>query len=360
MISDHDRLPYITMTPRQDSDNNNKVGSDDKPDIVNNNNNPTDSDDKQDSKPNMNTIQSVDADNNPAVDIKERVTLAKDSPTPPSLALVPDPSPSPTGARSKVSSPASKEDDDGMAELWAKLRCGSLSAEEVAERERQKQERMKNRQNRCADYPGLAFGSAMYGSDTTMKFNIIKNELQNIMRSQLKRVEGEVNALSTRVKELDKNLEESEYYIRTATAALADAVSLQVEESKNRSDEQESHQDNLSAFDQHVLFLEAQLKEAKIKASQSFQILEDCYQAQESLFPPSPNPTPSQSSPVTLPAKSSNLLPTDMLLNNVTETVDNNIVNEANNNITFIGSSDSNCFKTRMIDEDSANANLPV
>jgi len=155
-------------------------------------------------------------------------------------------------------------------------------------------------------------------------------------------------------------LEESEYYIRTATAALADAVSLQVEESKNRSDEQESHQDNLSAFDQHVLFLEAQLKEAKIKASQSFQILEDCYQAQESLFPPSPNPTPSQSSPVTLPAKSSNHLATDMLLNNVTETVDNNIVNEANNNITFIGSSDSNCLKTRMIDEDSANANLPV
>merc|ERR1712013_885597 len=110
-----------------------------------------------------------------------------------------------------------------------------------------------------------------------------KNELHNIMRSQLKRVDGEVNALSSRVKQLDKNLEESENYIRIATAALADTVALQIEESKSRNDDKESESD-LSAFDQHVLFLEAQLKEAKIKASQSFQILEDCDQAQESLF----------------------------------------------------------------------------
>merc|ERR1719206_815692 len=79
------------------------------------------------------------------------------------------------------------------------------------------------------------------------------------------------------------NLEESENYIRIATAALADTVALQIEESKSRNDDKESESD-LSAFDQHVLFLEAQLKEAKIKASQSFQILEDCDQAQESLF----------------------------------------------------------------------------
>lgn len=179
--------------------------------------------------------------------------------------------------------PTPENEDAETSELWAKLRCGSLRTEEVAEREKQKQERMKNRQNRCADYPGLAFGSAMFGSDTMMKFNIIKNELHNIMRSQLKRVDGEVNALSSRVKQLDKNLEESENYIRIATAALADTVALQIEESKSRNDDEES-ESNLSAFDQHVLFLEAQLKEAKIKASQSFQILEDCDQAQESLF----------------------------------------------------------------------------
>merc|ERR1711892_762695 len=96
-------------------------------------------------------------------------------------------------------------------------------------------------------------------------------------------VDGEVNALSSRVKQLDKNLEESENYIRIATAALADTVALQIEESKSRNDDKESESD-LSAFDQHVIFLETQLKEARIKASQSFQILEDCDQAQESLF----------------------------------------------------------------------------
>lgn len=352
------------MTPRHDSDNNNKE-SDNKTDIVNNN--PTNTEDIKDSEDKKNTAKLVDADNNPMTDSlgngKVREEPALSSYLAPSVLF-------PTGARSKVAtSPTTKEDDDDMAELWAKLRCGSLRTEEVAERERKKEERLKNRQNRCADYPGLAFGSAMYGSDTMMKFNIIKNELQNIMRSQLKRVDGEVKALSSRVKQLDKNLEQSENYIRTATAALADAVLLQIEESKSLSDQQESQQDNLSAFDQHVLFLEAQLKEAKLKASQSFQILEDCYQAQESLYPSTPSlsapPTSPLSPPIVPPTRSSSQLQPDLLLNNVTQPVVDNLnrVNEANNNITtttFIGSSDNTCLKTRISEEDSANANLPV
>merc|ERR1719411_1691233 len=184
--------------------------------------------------------------------------------------------------------PTPENEDAETSELWAKLRCGSLRTEEVAEREKQKQERQAKRQNRCADYPGLAFGSAMFGSDTTMRFNIIKNELHNIMRSQLKRVDGEVNALSSRVKKLDMNLEESERLIRTATSALSECVSLQIEESKSRSQETES-QSNLSAFDQHILYLETQLKDAKIKASHSLQIMEDCDKAQETLMlEPSP------------------------------------------------------------------------
>jgi len=61
-----------------------------------------------------------------------------------------------------------------------------------------------------------------------MKFNIIKNELHNIMRSQLKRVDGEVSALADRIKRLDEGLERSEEYIRTATAALQDATQYQV------------------------------------------------------------------------------------------------------------------------------------
>ena len=93
--------------------------------------------------------------------------------------------------------PTPVNEDAETTEFWSKLRCGSLRTEEVAEREKQKQLRLKNRQSRQSkDYPGLAFGSAMFGSDTTMKFNIIKNELTNIMRSQLKRVDGEINTTS--------------------------------------------------------------------------------------------------------------------------------------------------------------------
>jgi peptidoglycan hydrolase CwlO-like protein len=69
----------------------------------------------------------------------------------------------------------------------------------------------------------------MFGSDTMMKLNIIKNELHNIMKSQLRRVDGEVTALSARIKETDKNLEQSEKYIKTATGALAEAVQWQME-----------------------------------------------------------------------------------------------------------------------------------
>lgn len=253
MINEPDKLSD-KMTPRQDTDTDNHDDNDNKIDKEQM---------KKKESPKISPVRSLDLSTLGAIRKFNQDNYVLDSP----VSDLPTP----------------ENEDAETSELWAKLRCGSLRTEEVAEREKQKQERMKNRQNRCADYPGLAFGSAMFGSDTMMKFNIIKNELHNIMRSQLKRVDGEVNALSSRVKQLDKNLEESENYIRIATAALADTVALQIEESKSRNDDKESESD-LSAFDQHVLFLEAQLKEAKIKASQSFQILEDCDQAQESLF----------------------------------------------------------------------------
>jgi len=203
--------------------------------------------------------------------------------------------------------PTPVNEDAETTEFWSKLRCGSLRTEEVAEREKQKQLRLKNRQQRQSkDYPGLAFGSAMFGSDTTMKFNIIKNELTNIMRSQLKRVDGEMNAFSSRVKEFDKHLEESEHFIRQATSALADVVSLQAEEDKSKNEDTEN-ESNLSAFDQHVMFLETQLLNARMKASQSFQILEDCDQAQESLFSPVSTPSDPSRSIVDTLSKSSSL-----------------------------------------------------
>lgn len=74
------------------------------------------------------------------------------------------------------------DDDDVQSAEWAKLRCTSEAAEIVAERE------ARRNKGRCADYPGLAFGRSIFSSDTMMKFNIIRNELHNIMKTQLKRV----------------------------------------------------------------------------------------------------------------------------------------------------------------------------
>lgn len=73
------------------------------------------------------------------------------------------------------------ENDPETAE-WSKLRCTSERMEVVAEREYRRQNR------RCADYPGLAFGRSIFSSDTMMKLQLIRNELHNIMKSQLKRV----------------------------------------------------------------------------------------------------------------------------------------------------------------------------
>lgn len=72
------------------------------------------------------------------------------------------------------------EEDSEFMEL-SKLRCSSEQTEVQAARE-------ARRRKRCADYPGLAFGCSIFSSDTMMKFSLIKNELQNIMGNQLKRV----------------------------------------------------------------------------------------------------------------------------------------------------------------------------
>lgn len=87
-----------------------------------------------------------------------------------------------TDMTSSQESRSEDTENDPEAAEWAKLRCTSERTEVVAEREYRRQNR------RCADYPGLAFGRSIFSSDTMMKFNIIRNELHNIMKTQLKRV----------------------------------------------------------------------------------------------------------------------------------------------------------------------------
>lgn len=169
-------------------------------------------------------------------------------------------------AASAVVVAAVDSEDDAEAAEWSRLRCTSVRTEEIADREK----RRNQKRNRCADYPGLAFGSAAFGSETMMKFAIIKNELHNIMRSQLKRVDGEVTALSHRIKALDENLEKSEHYIKTATATLAEAVEMEVERRKaSNCDEDEDEDEALSQFEAQMKLLQGKLEQAKCLAAEA-------------------------------------------------------------------------------------------
>ncbi|XP_072937938.1 uncharacterized protein Tm1 isoform X7 [Epargyreus clarus] len=149
------------------------------------------------------------------------------------------------------------DDDPETAEL-AKLRCPSVCTEVLAERE-------NRRRRRCADYPGLAFGSSIFSSDTMMKFSIIKNELQNIKNTALKRAESEVAALNRRIQLLEEDLERSEERLATATAKLAEASQAADESERAR-----KVLENRSLADEERMdALENQLKEARFLAEEA-------------------------------------------------------------------------------------------
>ncbi|XP_026741009.1 tropomyosin-2 isoform X1 [Trichoplusia ni] len=149
------------------------------------------------------------------------------------------------------------DDDPETAEL-AKLRCTSECTEVLAERE-------NRRRRRCADYPGLAFGSSIFSSDTMMKFSIIKNELQNIKNTALKRAESEVAALNRRIQLLEEDLERSEERLATATAKLSEASQAADESERAR-----KVLENRSLADEERMdALENQLKEARFLAEEA-------------------------------------------------------------------------------------------
>ncbi|XP_053611939.1 uncharacterized protein Tm1 isoform X8 [Plodia interpunctella] len=149
------------------------------------------------------------------------------------------------------------DDDPETAEL-AKLRCTSECTEVLAERE-------SRRRRRCADYPGLAFGSSIFSSDTMMKFSIIKNELQNIKNTALKRAESEVAALNRRIQLLEEDLERSEERLATATAKLSEASQAADESERIR----KALENRTNMEDDRVAILEAQLSQAKLIAEES-------------------------------------------------------------------------------------------
>ncbi|XP_050303920.1 tropomyosin isoform X6 [Anthonomus grandis grandis] len=145
-----------------------------------------------------------------------------------------------------------KVDVDPEIEELAKLRCTSERTEVIAEKE------MRKRGRRCADYPGLAFSST-FSSDTIMKFSIIRNEIQNIMNTQLKRAESEVAALNRRIQLLEEDLERSEERLATATAKLAEASQAADESERIR----KALENRTNMEDDRVSVLEQQLAQAK-------------------------------------------------------------------------------------------------
>ncbi|XP_048484506.1 tropomyosin-2 isoform X6 [Plutella xylostella] len=150
------------------------------------------------------------------------------------------------------------EDDDPETAALAQLRCPSECTEALAARE-------SRRRRRCADYPGLAFGSSIFSSDTMMKFSLIKNELQNIKNTALKRAESEVAALNRRIQLLEEDLERSEERLATATAKLSEASQAADESERIR----KALENRTNMEDDRVAILEAQLSQAKLIAEES-------------------------------------------------------------------------------------------
>ncbi|KAL6427184.1 hypothetical protein ACFW04_008668 [Cataglyphis niger] len=149
---------------------------------------------------------------------------------------------------------ANVEEDPELAEL-AKLRCPSERAEVQAERE-------ARRRKRCADYPGLAFGCSIFSSDTMMKFSLIKNELQNIMGNQLKRVARKLAMVEADLERAEERAEAGESKIVELEEELRvvgnNLKSLEVSEEKATQREE--------TFEGQVKILDSQLKEAEARA----------------------------------------------------------------------------------------------
>ncbi|KAL1140017.1 hypothetical protein AAG570_006994 [Ranatra chinensis] len=180
---------------------------------------------------------------------------------PPSPVVVSSSTPCTIGERSAGDGSSRSDDEERELKELSMLRCPSECTEIIAERE----QRRLDRHRRCADYPGLAFGSSVFSSDTIMKFNIIKNELHNILNSQLKRAESEVAALNRRIQLLEEDLERSEERLATATAKLAEAS-----QAADESERQRKVLENRSLADEERMdALENQLKEARFCAEEA-------------------------------------------------------------------------------------------
>ncbi|XP_065572935.1 tropomyosin isoform X6 [Artemia franciscana] len=149
------------------------------------------------------------------------------------------------------------DDYEEVDEELSKLRCSSISIEAVNEKAKRK--------NRCSDYPGFGFGLSIFSSDTMMKFNLIKNELNNGIKKQLTKAEAEVAGLNRRLQLVEEDLERSEERLLTASTKLAEASHAADESERMR-----KVLENRSLSDEERMdALENQLKEARFLAEEA-------------------------------------------------------------------------------------------
>lgn len=152
-------------------------------------------DEQQLQQPQLRPYQHLQQPQQPNQQLQQRIVIGAETTTGPAGPHRPQPR-----DRTRLPLPTPKcqrEDGDGVedgcdgggvglideTELLAKLRCPSESAEVIAEREKR-----RLRRRRCPDYPGLALSSSVFSTETGMKFSIIRNELHNVLKPQLRRV----------------------------------------------------------------------------------------------------------------------------------------------------------------------------
>jgi len=151
--------------------------------------------------------------------------------------------------REELSSPSPTSDVDH--EEYSKLRCSSVQTEVISER----------RRRTSSGYPGLAFGSSIFSSNTIMKFRVISNELHNIQNVQLKRAEGEVAALNKRIQRLGESLEKSEESLKFASRELDD-MSLAFNRQDDEKESIEYHQQLIQKY--FTIFPEVQSESSNV------------------------------------------------------------------------------------------------
>lgn len=141
-------------------------------------------------------------------------------------------------------------------EDWSKLRCTSELSEAVAEKEKRRSKK-KN-----ADDLETIFAEAVFRSDTLMRLNIIKNELHNIQKSQLRRAENDFSSFNKRIESQESELNSWEKELKVAQGTLIETTALMEKAQKAK----DLAVDEIISYDECMNMLEKRLEEIRMES----------------------------------------------------------------------------------------------